>query len=166
MTYILSNEKGSERRFSDADWWHLYNLTEKNGWVREDTRLGPDTVAFSKGKREIDEEVLNEVAKWDGSYFPESHQKAIVTEKSALNWATTLENVLKRNIIPDEPLPEHAKKSPDIGKVIVGRLVMELDATDSAEYFGGSQGKEMLRDFIDFCREGEFTISYKPEEQA
>jgi len=163
MIYILSNEKGRERSFSDTDWWHLYKLAEKNGLDPEDTKLDPDTVAFSKGKREIDEEVLDEVAKWDGSYFPKSHQKAIVTEKSALNWATTLENVLKRDIIPDEPLPEHVKKSLDIGKLTVGRLVMELDATDSAEYFGGSQGKETLRDFIAFCQEGGFSISYRPE---
>lgn len=167
MTYILSNEKGSERRFSDTDWWHLYKLAEKNGWDWEDTKLDPDTVAFSKGKREIDEEVLNEVAKWDGSYFPKSHQKAIVTEKSAENWATTLDKVLKRpEYIPDEPLSEYDKKNPPMGTMIWNGLLVLVDATDSAEYFGGDKGKEMLRDFIAFCREGEFSISYKPEEQA
>lgn len=166
MTYILSNEKGSERRFSDTDWWHLYKLAEKNGWDWEDTKLDPDTVAFSKGKRQIDEEVLDEVAKWDGSYFPKSHQKAIVTEKSALNWATTLENVLNRSIIPDEPLSEHDKKHPPMGIVTLNGLPVLMDATDSAEYFGGDKGKEMLRDFIAFCQEGEFSISCKPEKQA
>jgi len=162
MTYILSNEEGSERSFSDVDWYHLYQLADRNSWDPAGTKLDPDTVRLSKGKREIDEEVLKEVDEWDGSYFPKSHQKVIVTKADAANWTTTLENVLKRGIIPNEPLSEHDKKLLDkaikikVGGVIIGDI-------DPVMWFAGR--KEMLRDFIAVCRKG-FSISYKSEEQA
>ena len=95
---------------------------------------------------------------WYGTFFNEGHRVSAV---EAQNWADALKNALAD--IPDHDAMAHkpaASPMPEIIRYLYRDMRQLPDASQlvgAFEWFSGKR-KQELRDLIDFCREGRFSI--------
>jgi hypothetical protein len=95
---------------------------------------------------------------WYGTFFNEGHRVSVL---EAQNWADALENALAD--IPDHDAMAHKPAASPMPEIIryLYRDMHQLPETNqligALEWFSGRR-KQELRDLIDFCREGCFSI--------
>jgi hypothetical protein len=128
----------------------------------------PDSVAVDEVATRAERQ---RYANWDGGYFTNDYQ--VVSDEDAANIADALERAL--DDVPDEgggghvltPAQYHAAQRDELSREDLDKAIeqfMERRAASPPQippqtpawYFAGE--KDYLREFIAFCRAGEFSI--------
>ncbi len=134
MGYDLSNTNNDEVEFrwTVTYWWRLLALAEDNGWVPKGT-----TKPKKWGANED----------WEGKYIYNEGQ--IVEKEDALELAKALEKA-----IPKLPEKRNQELLSTYSKLNGTKEAIEVPIK---EFFAGD-GRDSIKEFIDFCREGSFEI--------
>ena len=175
---VLRGEQG-DFWFTLHSWAQVLDMANLNGWVPAKTRppewpvdneeynrmVGESggRVEFFALQNDEGEEVftgyLYPPGRWHGGYLTAERQK--VTAEDARYMAEVLEEVL-------EEVPERDQYDPFVPESDEERIhqVAEDDVTFD-DWFSGPARKH-LKDFIEFCRAGEFIVldEYKAEEKG
>ena len=160
MGMDLSGAGGLER-FSNTSWRKMLELAYEYGWKPAGTERGqwvdPET-------GELDEQMCPDPDEWDGNYFTNAFQW--VTEEDAAHIADALEKAL--DDIPDFDTGEKwvTHGPTNLPTDPVERSLVEEGFAVSGpngslsplEYFSG-EDKQLVRDFIAYCRAGTFYIT-------
>jgi len=166
--------KGGYFRFSNYAWHAALELAHEYGWepagteAPEVTVYAPDGVIVDEvGTRTERQRYTN----WGGGYFTNEYQ--VVSDEDAANIADALERAL--DDVPDEGGGDHLLTPAQHQAAHRGELSQEkfdkaleqfierrvaspplIPPQTPAWYFAGE--KDHLREFITFCRAGEFAI--------
>ena len=146
MGMSLSNGHGGSLGFNHFLWSKILTLALDHGWEPLGTK---PSVALAHEYPDI----AHTDETWDGNYTSNDLQE--VTAQDALNIAKALERSL-------EDFPERIKIPPksdwdsESGTLLVARE--EAEKMNPLEVFAGG-GKKYVQDFVNFCRQGGFTIS-------
>jgi|SRR5215204_2593331 len=159
MGMDLSGAGGYER-FSYPSWRKILELAYEYGWKPQGTEPGQ---RYDENG-ELIKQLSPDPDEWNGGYFSSDYQWA--TDEDAANIADALQQAL--DDIPDFDTDEkRVEYGPDelptsqVGRSLVeqGLVVNVPNASLSpVEYFSG-EAKQKVRDFIRFCRAGEFYIA-------
>jgi hypothetical protein len=151
---------GGYYRFSNTSWRKVLELAFEYGWKPAGTEPGR-WVDPSTG--ELDKQMSPNPDEWDGTYF--GNESQWVTDEDAAHIADALEQAL--DDIPDFDTgekwvmygPTNVPTSPvERSLVEEGFAVSGPNGSLSPlEYFSG-EDKQLVRDFIPFCRTGAFYI--------
>jgi hypothetical protein len=138
-------------------WGNLLNLAREYGWEPAGTE--PPSVTVKNPDGSIDHEMSAiyswSYGGWDGTYFTNNCQ--LVTDEDAASIAEALEQAL--GDIPDEGTVETVRVINLDPSLDAGSKDPDHDApVRSVEKFGGSHGKQLVKDFIVYCRAGGFAI--------
>ncbi len=124
-----------------SGWPWVYNLAVAYGWRPAGTVGNAHYYAELSGADMNDPKTQAECDKqdreWDGRYSSNDFQQ--VTAEDADNLAEALENALRHLPRKESTIPENVEVSP-------------------IEEFSGLEERRWLREFIEFCRAGSFTI--------
>jgi len=132
MSYDLSSPVG-QFKFGNAGWTNLLILANQHGWEPQGT-----VVPAHRGSN------------WAGNYL--SNDGQVVSEHDARMLGLALERSL--DDIPDQDVTAHKIKP------VEGFTGLHVDDDISpVEYFSGANSKTYLREFIVFCKTGEFRIT-------
>ena len=159
MGMDLCGAEGNEY-FSNVSWYKILKLAYEYGWQPQGTEVG----GWYDENGELNRQLSPDPEEWDGTYFSNDFQW--VTDEDASNIADALERAL--NDIPDfhtdekqlEYVPGDLPLNPL--RRSLAEQGLEVTVPNSSlspiEYFSG-EAKQMVRDFIKFCRAGGFRIS-------
>jgi hypothetical protein len=157
---------GGDFWFNIFSWGQVLELAQQYGWEPAGTEMQPTEVLDADGN--IDHELTDQFMAiredWDGNYVTNDWQH--VSDDDAAHIADALERAL--DDIPDFDSGEKAKKftpdEPPVNPVARALLaagfkpfVASNDLLSPVEFFSG-EGKQKIRDFIDYCRAGGFEI--------
>jgi hypothetical protein len=132
-------------------YYFALELGAKYGWR-------PRTMISAQAFEKVTGSSFDDLYGWYGSFFNEGHRVSAV---EAENWADALESALAD--IPDHDAMAHkpaASPMPEIIRYLYRDMHQLPDASQlvgAFEWFSGAR-KQELRDLIDFCREGHFSI--------
>jgi hypothetical protein len=146
--------KGGYFRFNNATWREVLKLAYDYGWKPAGTEPG----RWIDEMGELDKQMCPDPETWESmDYFSNGYQW--VTDEDAGNIAEALERALED--IPDEDtvgvLAASLSFDPVGGEVSGIDTEQEKNLTP-LDWFSGEY-KQMVREFIDYCRAGEFFIS-------
>ena len=138
MGYDLLNTNGSFR-FNLFAWHRLLILAQYFGWKPMGTVPSERITKCYLGDRDSDKKAVQEFIKnWEGGY--DSNDFQLVVKEDALNLADALMKAME--VLPDEGLD------------------LEYFSKDRAiDYFSGRAWRNYLKEFIQFCNNGEFRIT-------
>lgn len=156
MGYDLTNSIGQTHQWKVLGWWHLLNLAREYGWspcyTERPTHSGSD---------------------WDGNYF--QNQGQLMTANDAASLANALGQLLSdpnreataasvaarmTQIVSDAA----AKSSSNVCDVLrypldfIHGMLGRFDQSSIGASQFGPASDQYLRQFIEFCRAGPFTI--------
>jgi hypothetical protein len=166
--------KGGDFRFSHQNWRAILELAHEYGWEPAGTKP-PEFIVYAPDGVTVDEVATRSwrqrYANWDGGYFSNDYQ--VVCDEDAANIADALERAL--DDVPDEgggghvltPAQYQAAQRDELSQEDLDKATeqfMERRAASPPQippqtpawYFAGE--KDYLREFITFCRAGEFAI--------
>jgi hypothetical protein len=151
--------RGGSFRFNNTNWRHVLLLAHRYGWVPAGTEPPNFTVLAPNGTVDegMTEQFCHSNGDWDGTYFTNDCQW--VTDEDAANIAQALERALED--IPDEDTVDVLAESQsfDLGGIEVSGIDTELEKhLTPLDWFSGEY-KQMVRDFIAYCRVGGFSIA-------
>jgi hypothetical protein len=168
--------KGGYFRWGMGAWSEVLELARLFGWVPLGTKPNLDMYAICLGDDDDSEErrrlIDQYAAEWEGSYCYNEHQ--LVTAEDARNLGDALDRAL--DDIPDHDAFEgRYVTAPEEGDFVArdgtifpagggirfngGTLRQEVYKRASiVEKFSGGGSKDCLREFVAFCRAGEFWI--------
>lgn len=165
MGYDLVGEGGRYYRFNVRAWPYTFDLAVAFGWKPAGTK--PQVLVNAETGEVIDEEADDapfsldvptklvmdlEDKSWDGSnYF--SNDGQLVTSEDAAALAAALERALQA--YRDADLPNGGHGTPSLVARLFGR---RNSRQDNALRQMNEQFASDLKEFIDFCLQGEFAI--------
>ena len=153
MGYDLNNAN-QHFGFSVFAWSFVLDLAKEFGWQPMGTVLS-ETAAKQEGSNE------ETIRSWEGHYDGNNFQS--VVDKDALNLANALDNALK--VIPDKRNPAYntlLSLTDDTTGLnyfkMVFRGIKSIYPGSPVDYFSGIENKKYLKEFIQFCKCGSFSI--------
>ena len=156
MGYDLKNTN-EDFRFSRSAWSHVLNLAKHFGWEPMGTVMPGGTAKVYLGDKGSDKETVRESIM--GDYYANTFES--VVKEDALNLGHALMKVVE--VIPDERVfPDNILTSLtedsllDVAEVLTGYKNRSLNY--SVGYFSGLENKNYLKEFIQFCKDGRFSI--------
>jgi hypothetical protein len=142
MSVSLSSKKNGGFHFNNVAWSQILCLAQEYDWE-------------PAGTIEPYWEDEPDAPEWDGNYA--SNDAQIVTSEDAQNMADALEKAVEditANLDPDELTGRIEARSPDRIRCLKPDWYLTPH-----EFWGiGNTGKQRIKDFIKFCRQGEFRI--------
>jgi len=142
---IILEGAGGDIWASVFDWGQLLRLAHSYGWVPAGTVVDEPNVD------------------WNGGYQTNDWQR--VTADDARNLAHALSRALhdleaddrQRIVTVPVELPPAFHNLPT-NPIINGLALEDMEHLTPGEWFGGTEGRERVQKYIDFCRAGEFII--------
>src|SRR5215211_4100011 len=148
---------GGIERFSNTSWRKILELAYEYGWKPQGTEPGQ----WYDENGELCKQLSPDPDTWSGTYF--SNECQWVTEEDAANIADALQRALDdiSDFDTDEKRAEYGPG--ELPTSLIERSLVERGSVVNApnaslspvEYFSG-EAKQRVRDFIRFCRAGEF----------
>jgi hypothetical protein len=144
MSAYLINRHGDSLQFNHFTWAMVLSLAKDYGWK-------PDGTVDPWWKDEPD------APDWDGNYVTNDHQQ--VTSDDALNVANALRRAIEDMDGTSEKVSEGFAIAADFNCVVQGMEELESLLGPGASLAKGHIDKQLLKEFIQFCRKGSFCIS-------
>lgn len=143
--------RGVYFRYNHWYWSQVLLLAYRYGWKPAGTKIDH----FGKVDEEKWEQFRHLYEDWDGDYV--SNECQWVTDEDAANIAQALERALED--IPDEDTVSVLAANQPCGLEGAGVRSIETELEKHLtplDWFSGEEGKQMIREFIAFCRVGGF----------
>ena len=162
MGYDLNNAN-QHFGFSVFAWSFVLDLAKEFGWQPMGTVLSETTakIYLDEEERSNEETIQETIRSWEGNYDGNNYQS--VVDKDALNLANALDNALK--VIPDKRNPAYntlLSLTDDTTGLnylkMVFRGIESIYPGSPVDYFSGIENKKYLKEFIQFCKCGSFSI--------
>lgn len=126
------------RGYGPCHWRKLLQLARNFGWQPQGTVMSQITLEFYSQGRE-----------WDGDYYRSEYQ--CITQADGASLCDALDCALA--CLPDHDVLGFVKSSDFRIGIDIGHMASPED------WFSGENGKESLRDFIEFARRGQLLIA-------
>lgn len=144
MAAYLSNTHGDDLRFNNLTWAMILSLARDYGWE-------PAGTVDPWWKNEPD------APDWDGNYVSNDFQ--CVTSDDALNTARALERAIEDMDDMSEKDSDDVAIAEEFKDSVLAMEKLKSVLGPAARLGKGHIYKQMLEDFIRFCRKGSFCIS-------
>ena len=143
MSADLTNRNGEGFKFSNVTWAKILSLAKYYGW---------------KSKGTVDPWWKDEpdAPDWRGCYT--SNDGQWVTREDALNMANSLDRAIEEMDGTSKKVSEDIAIDEDFKRAVLVTKELELFLGLSECSAKGDIDKQMLKDFIQFCRKGSFCI--------
>ncbi|MGA2501603.1 MAG: hypothetical protein ABSH20_28005 [Tepidisphaeraceae bacterium] len=158
MGYDLSNAAGDFHEWKVLGWWSVLNLARAYGWIPCGTHAPAGTTDASP---------------WDGNYFMNDGQRVLASD--ALSLADALDRLLEdsqKEVVagrlrdrmqelvdaPSVPEPDSPTDVMVYPLAFIRGMLQQFGQTSIGAWSFTDKGNAYLREFIAFCRKGEFAI--------
>ncbi len=156
---------GSSFRFNWSGWRHVLTMAHVYGWQPAGTQFNvgmyrcleevhAETEGEEIDREELERELALSVSSWEGGYG--SNDCQIVTAQDAANIAVALELAL--DDVPDVNVLASKTETFPLANGEYVECIPSGVEVNCFEWFSGPDGKQYLREFIEFCKTGEFSI--------